>query len=168
MSSWLWVNHVSPFGCVGKCSFNYRLSAGVVKCLLSEVQAATGLSFCSRESERICSANRRFSGTFLKWSTLFLIFFFWLILRWIKFIHLILNTVLLSSIATPPPFFSLFFFKAPCFKGWFWEKGAQNSSIHLIIHLIHSSCSRCNSSKTEQYSCPECHIRFQWFPMWSC
>lgn len=48
ISIWLWVSHVSQICCVGKGSFSLHLSVGVVKCLLSEVQAATSLCFCNR------------------------------------------------------------------------------------------------------------------------
>lgn len=50
ISIWLWVSHVSQICCVGKGSFSLHLSVRVVKCLLSEVQAATSLCFCNRRT----------------------------------------------------------------------------------------------------------------------
>ncbi len=49
--SWLCVSHVSQFCRVGRCLFDRCLSARVVKCLLSEVQAATGPCCYNRVTE---------------------------------------------------------------------------------------------------------------------
>lgn len=48
--SWLQVSHVSPFCCAGSCSFDCCPFARIVKCLLSEVQAATSPCFYDRET----------------------------------------------------------------------------------------------------------------------